>query len=212
MNSRVNGKFAAGHTINKNREPWNKGIKTPLATRKKQSLAKKGRTWAEIYGDDRSIQMKRAMSGRMKGNNFNRLGLGQGGGYTGRYKSWYFRSLLELTFIIEAEESGLEIYNSENTFAIKMDNGRIYKPDFYSPDFFGPTLIEVKPAKRICDEDVKYKSSQAARFCKENGIQFTIGFDRMLPNYRLREIYESGELVLSDKIKKRLEKRLYARL
>lgn len=206
------GNFKIGHVVNSGRIPWNKGIKTSDSARAKQSVAKRGKTWEEIFGVKKSQEMREKARDRMIGNKHNKLGFGQGGGYTGKYKNLYFRSLIELTFIIEAGECGLEIYNAENLFPITMDNGKVYKPDFYAPDFFGPTIIEIKPSKRVDDQDVEYKASQAAKFCANNNIQYTIGFDRMLTNDRLREVYESGDLVLTNKMSKRLERKLYARL
>ena len=206
------GHFKLGHTINNGRTPWNKGINTGDDARAKQSAAKRGRTWEDIFGIEGAAKRRVNMRKIMKGNNYNKLGFGQGGGYTGKYKNLYFRSLIELTFIIEAERCGLEIYNAENLFPMTMDNGKVYKPDFYAPDFFGSTIVEIKPSKRVNDEDVEYKASQAAKFCRDNNIQYTIGFDRMLTNDDLKSIYESGDLILTDKMSKRLERKLYARL
>lgn len=208
------GHFKKGHTINNGKIPWNIGTKSSDATRLKQSSAKLGRTWDDIYGAERAVIMRQNIQKRMLGNKYNKLGYGQGGGYTGKYKKWYFRSLIELSFILRAEEIGLEFYNAEKMFAIPLPNGRIYRPDFYAPNFITRgCIIEVKPTKRCHDDEVNYKSNAAAKFCAENNMEYTIGFDLPPPsNATLKSLYENGLIIFADKTKIKLERKIYARL
>jgi len=77
----------------------------------------KGKTWEEFYGKEKSNKLKQNMSIRTSGENNPMYGKpspqGSGNGWSGWYKGWYFRSLKELSYMINIIER----------FHLKWENG-----------------------------------------------------------------------------------------
>ena len=75
---------------------------------------------------------------------------GSGGGWSGWYRGDYFRSLMELAFMVQAKEEGRRLESGESgEFTIPYAfNGvtRTYRPDFYCPD--SDEIVEIKPSAR----------------------------------------------------------------
>ena len=92
-------------------------------------------------------------------------------------KDFYFRSLLELKFMIILEnESKVFNYQFEK-ICIKMEEGHRYTPDVLINDKF---LIELKP--RCCykyDNNERLKAEQecAIKYCKQNNLEFRYIYD-----------------------------------
>jgi len=91
--------------------------------------------------------------------------------YVGRYKNWKFRSLMELSFILDNENKN--IVSAENIkipYVIKNKN-RNYHPDFLLD---GRILIEIKPECNQKRQNVLIKSEAAKIFCKNIGWEYKI--------------------------------------
>lgn len=93
-------------------------------------------------------------------------------------KKYFFRSLLELFFMLKLEEDSSIITYQYEPIHIKMDNGAIYTPDILLND----KLIELKSKKYVervkeVKEKVEYKTQQALKYCKQNNLQYQIIYD-----------------------------------
>lgn len=95
-------------------------------------------------------------------------------------KTFYFRSLLELFYIIFYLEENNEIITYlVEPIKIKCDNGSTYTPDILINN---TTIIELK-AKRFIEKQPKikeifmYKVNQAQIYCKKNNLNYKIVFD-----------------------------------
>jgi hypothetical protein len=115
----------------------------------------KGKSYDEIYGKERSTEIKKKLSERQKGEKNNMYGKpapkGSGGGIDGWFNGFYFRSLLELSFLLDMSNKGILVESAEtNKFKVpyKVNN----KTKHYFPDFYLPNeniVIEIKPFCRI---------------------------------------------------------------
>jgi len=133
----------------------------------------KGKTFNEIYGKEKADKIKAKLSTTMTGENNHMYGKpapkGSGGGIDGWYKDFYFRSILELSFLLHAHKKDLVVVNAEtNNFKVtyKVDKCiKNYFPDFYLPE--SNTVIEVKPSSRI-DEPINLLKFNSAKKKFEN--------------------------------------------
>lgn len=137
-----------------------------------------------------------------------------GWSYKGWYKDLFFRSSLELLFIMDFEEKNNRlVLSAEGTFRIKYENGsKTYCPDFFDP--MTNTIFEIK-SEKFLSENVK-KFTAAEEFVKNNNLKFKIITDHDL-NYvessivwLIKRLHESETIKLTDisisKLYSRLEK------
>lgn len=162
----------------------------------KYNESRKGKTWEEVYGKELSDKMKERMSERQIGEKNHMFGkpapTGSGNGWSGWYKGLYFRSLLELSFIIENPDV-------ENAETIKIpyndyDNSkRTYHPDFKK----GNVIYEIKPKNLLNSATNKLKFEAANDFCKSHMLIYKIVTEEdvhKLTNSEIKRLHDSGEL------------------
>lgn len=164
---------------------------------------KKGKTFIELYGEEKAALLKDQMSKNSSGKNNPMFGKpspsGSGNGWSGYYNNYYFRSLLELSFIINmAERFNFELKSAE-VIRIKYSiNGRDrnYIPDFIVNDKY---LIEVKPKKLVNSPIVTLKKDAAISYCNERGLIYKIISPRLIEFPIFRELVESGKVKLLER-------------
>ena len=95
-------------------------------------------------------------------------------------KDVYFRSLLELKFLIEIEENNEIAALSWEPVCIPIENGKHH----YTPDcLIDNTLIELKPREHLkytndnIDNRFEKEVKAATKYCDENGLVFKIIYD-----------------------------------
>lgn len=133
-------------------------------------------------------------------------------GYSGKYKTLFFRSCLELMFIIDYEtKNGTLPINAETeNFIAKKDN-KTYKPDFYCPKT--NSIIEIKPSQLLNYYSDKIIALQ--EMCKNKLINFIIITEKDIPIYKthysaaklMKILYLSKQIMLSESAAKRINKR-----
>ena len=146
-----------------------KGIESP----------RKNKSYEMFYGDVRAKKIKASMGrkGILNAQYGKPAYNGSGNGWSGWYKSWYFRSLMELSFMVNyIEKNKLLWENAEvEEYAIPYVyyNGllRHYFADFIINK---NQLIEVKPFKLINTPLVKIKANAALTWCKNKNMIYTI--------------------------------------
>jgi hypothetical protein len=130
-------------------------------------------------------------------------------GYAGHYKDWYFRSLLELSYMIKIiERFGLDWESGESLkYRINFNNNYgeacSYKPDFIIENKY---MVEIKP-KSLCYYSLE-KFIEANRFCKQNGYIFKVTRCSYLKKNELLELYNSNIIIFNGRNKERFERYL----
>jgi hypothetical protein len=122
---------------------------------------------------------------------------GSGNGWSGWYKSFYFRSLHELSYIVNIlEKRGLSFESAEQK-KYRIDyidwDG---KPRTYCADFIVECnlMIECKPSKLHTSETVILKARAALEFCKKHGLTYSIIDPPMLTPSQIQQLYKQGLL------------------
>lgn len=191
-----------------------KGFKTSKVTKEKLKISStnnngmKGKSvysiWLERYGKDiadtKLSDFKSKISTANSGENNPMYGKpspnGVGYGWQGWYKGWRFRSLLELSFMINViERFKFNWESAEFNSNIKIyytginGNKRTYMPDFLLNNKY---LIEVKPLWLQKSRDTLLKADAARLFCLNNNLRYKILDPGKLNDNQLTELYNNN--------------------
>jgi hypothetical protein len=171
--------------------------------------------WIKKYGkeiaDKKNEEFKSKISRIFSGEGNPMYGkpspVGSGNGWSGWYKGWYFRSLLELSYMVFVIER----------FNLKWESGEAKKNSIsyiyegqkknYLPDFIinEKYVIECKPKSlqntKINLEKIKY----AKIYCEERGLIMKIRDCRKINKSELIVLYKSGNIEFIEKYKSRME-------
>lgn len=168
-----------------------------------------GKTYEERFGEEKAADMKQRCSERNKGERNGMYGkpspVGSGNGWSGWYQERYFRSLLELSFMVQfpAAVSAASI----RIKYVDYDN----KEKTYSPDFLlDDKIIEVKP-KKLLGSASNLQKFQAARDLL--GDKFIVMTDRdinRLDKDKIKELVDLGRVRFIERYKKKYEEMLKA--
>jgi len=122
---------------------------------------------------------------------------GSGNGWSGWYKGWFFRSLNELSYMVQIIER----------FSLSWESGEQpkYKIPYidwegkernYFPDFIinGKYIIECKPKRLWQSTNVQSKASAAEAFCKANGMKYKLVECSKLALKSVKKLYDSAEI------------------
>lgn len=186
-----------------------KGCKNPMFGRKVYDI------WVEKYGveeaDKRNKSWLQKLSSAASGENNSMYGKTSprkaGNGWQGWYNKYFFRSLRELSYIINVlEKEGLEWKSAESIRIpyINYDgNNRTYSPDFLVDNKY---LVEIKPIRLHNTPLIKLKTECAIKYCSENNLEFQIIDQKIMELKELELLVESEKIVLTEKTKEKLEK------
>ncbi len=171
--------------------------------------------WLEKYGqeeaDKKMIELKKKHSHNNSGEKNNMYGKpspnGSGNGWSGWYKNWRFRSILELSFMINyIEKNNFKWESAEKKkFMIPYidENGqnRNYFPDFYLED--KKQIIECKPIKLFNTVRSKIKKEVAEKFCLENNLTYKIIDIERLSDDKMKQLYLNNEIKFIERYDKK---------
>jgi len=167
--------------------------------------------WLGKYGkevaDLKIKEYKNKLSIKFSGENNPMFGKpspkGSGNGWKGYYKGVYFRSLLELSFLV----------NYIGRFNMSFESGErakwavhyttpIGKPGTYFADYIinNKYMVEIKPKKLINTPLIKAKTIAAIDFCNKNNLKYKIFEPLKLDKQTLLDLYNKKDLVFSEKL------------
>ncbi len=156
--------------------------------------------WVEKYGNDEAdkkmIELKKKHSNNNSGEKNNMYGkpspIGSGNGWSGWYKNWYFRSLRELSFMInEIENKNMNWENGEQkkykiSYVDWNGQNRNYFPDFIIDN---KQMVECKPTKLQSSISVLSKKKAAEKFCEENNLEYILVEPDILTMDFIKKLY-----------------------
>ena len=182
---------------------------------KNPGILRRGKTYEEIYGIDKANELKKSMSKRSTGENNNMYGIpspyNSGNGWNGWYKGHHFRSLLELSFMINyLEKNNIPIISAEKISIPYIEDGkkRTYHPDFK----YNNIIFEVKPVSLVSLKNNQNKFKAAKKWCCDNNYEFKIitndDFNSLTIN-DVKILYEHKDIDLIQKWKDKLFKIIF---
>jgi hypothetical protein len=169
-----------------------------------QYLTRKGKSYETLYGNKKAHQLKQLKSKKYSGKGNPMYGRpspqGSGNGWCGWYKTWFFRSLKELSFMINyIEAKNLEWESGEKAIykILYKDpitgNDRTYVCDFK----INNQLIEIKPKNLLNTLYNKAKFAAAKKWCKQHKLEhkvFTENDFNLLTNQEIVNLYKSKQI------------------
>jgi hypothetical protein len=176
----------------------------------------RGKTYEEIHGAEKGgLLRKQVARTGYKNAQFGRPAYtGSGNGWSGWYRDIYFRSLLELSFIVNFIEKNKLKYTSAEAYAYKIPyidiegNRRNYFADFLIDN----VLIEIKPKLAATWHVNICKFTAAKKWCKKHGLKFKIYDQTMfdqLSKTQLISMYEDGTIRWIERYEKKFKKKYY---
>ena len=173
---------------------------------KGRSYPHKGKSMLErciyLYGEDgqlKYLEYVNKYSKAVSGENNPMFGkpspTGSGNGWSGWYKGWYFRSIRELSYMINVIERfniQWETGEQKKTKISYMDingNNRNYFPDFVLCNKY---IIEIKPKKLWNSDLVLRKTNSAIKWCVDNGYKYKIIDPKPLDTDTIKNLYLEG--------------------
>lgn len=137
-----------------------------------------GKTLDELYGTPKANKIRAKLSISHSGERNSMYGKpspqGSGNGWSGWYNKIYFRSLLELSFMLFLDEFKFSWESAEKIRIQYLDysgKNRTYCPDFIIND---ELIIEIKPSKLFKAKSVELKKHAAEIFCKKNNLRYRL--------------------------------------
>ena len=172
----------------------------------------KGITYDERFGKEKSKLIREKISKKNIGENNPMYGkpspTGSGNGWSGWYKGWYFRSIYELSYMINIiERFKLEWKPAESKkymVPYKYFDGRnrTYMADFIISNKY---MVECKPRKRWNSKVVQLKKNAAVIFCNDNNLIYKMVECNRLSRNEIIDVYNSGDLIFTDRYDKKFK-------
>jgi len=161
--------------------------------------------WFKSYGkeeaDKRFAVFKQKQSIANSGKNNSMYGKpspqGAGNGWAGWYNDWYFRSLLELSYMINIIEAGGLCWQSAEQRELMITyTDHEGKPRNYFADFLisGNILVECKPKRLWNTPKVRWKKTAAENFCKIRNMTYQLTDVEKISYAQLKKLYDEGEV------------------
>ena len=174
--------------------------------------------WTKKYGEEeaerKNKEWKQKLSVANSGEKNSMYGKpspqGSGNGWSGWYNGWYFRSLKELSYVVNVLNVNNDSWQSAETLGIKIPyinwNGQTRN---YIPDFLvnSSLLVEVKPSRLKSSVSVRLKEEAAKKFVTNRGWQYVIVDPPSLKDHQITSLHENGSLKFIDRYEKLYEAR-----
>jgi len=161
--------------------------------------------WLEKYGkdiaDEKMVATKKKWSISSSGEKNPMYGKpspnGSGNGWSGWYSGWFFRSIHELSYMINViEKNGHQWESAEQKkYAIPYvdwkGNQRTYFADFIID---GNLMIECKPIRLHKSAMVQSKQQGALKFCSEKGLTYRIECPILLSDDEIKKLHRENSI------------------
>lgn len=159
-------------------------------------------------------EYKRRQSEMSRGKNNSMYGKpspnGSGNGWSGWYQNWFFRSLHELSYVINViNRFDLKWQSAESkdlmiSYKDFNNTDRTYRADFLIEDKY---LVEIKPKRLHNSPKVKLKQRAAISFCESHNLIYKLSSPRILTDEELTTLYTAGDIEFIERYEEKFKNR-----
>ncbi len=172
--------------------------------------------WTEKYGEQeaniRWEAKKKKNSIASSGSNNPMFGKvspqGSGNGWSGWYGEWYFRSLLELSYMVKVIERFNISWTTGDILKIPykdyLNKQRNYFPDFILNNKY---VIEIKPNRLKNTPSVIAKQQAAIAYCKANNMVYKLITPYILQEKEIINLYSKGNIKFLPRYEEKFKQR-----
>lgn len=171
--------------------------------------------WTREFGEEESKRREQRrrdkISNSLKGEKNPMFGrpspMGSGVGFKGWYRGWFFRSLRELSFVLQLESENRTWKSAEcNELRIRyvhpLGQIRTYCADFLID---GNILVECKPVRLQNSPVVLAKQKAAEEFCMRQNWVYLLVDPKLISYEKLDELVSNGNVLLTQKTKEKVD-------
>ncbi len=155
---------------------------------------RKGKTWEELYGEEKANELKRACSQRMIGEKNPAYGKAYERGGRSKIQGVYggirFRSSYELSWLVDVLTLGVCVTVPKRVKYMIDGRQRTYLPDFQ----VGNVIIEIKPFDLTQHRVNLLKFEAAQHFYTLHGLEFRVVTDRDLKLLTFEQISSMNDV------------------
>lgn len=175
--------------------------------------------WVQKYGKTKAdkllVKYKNKKSLASSGKNNPMYGKpspqGSGNGWSGWYNGWYFRSLRELSYMVNViEKNELQWESGEQKkWAINYIDWNGVSKTYFS-DFIigGHTMVECKPINLIKgSKTVKLKTKFAKKFCIEHNMKYIITDVSIMCHKDIKQMHYDGKIKFLDRYENKFKEK-----
>lgn len=174
--------------------------------------------WLRKYGEEKAKERFKLYTDRVsfstsgeKSHAFGKVPAhGVGNGWSGWYKGWFFRSIHELSYMINViEKNNLHWKSAEcSNFKISYIDEKGKKSNYFADFIIDEKLmIEVKPQALQRTKNVILKSEAAKEFCENNMMKYEIIEPPKLTDDELMQLYLKKEIKFTNKTEEKFVKK-----
>jgi hypothetical protein len=133
---------------------------------------------------------------------------GSGNGWSGWYKGWYFRSIKELSYMINVIEVNNFKWRTGESKDLQIryidykGDARTYRADFFIND---KILLEIKPLKLMNTPNNILKKEAAIIFCKHNNYEYRMVDIKLIDIDVMISMYKNKIVKFVKKYQERME-------
>lgn len=178
--------------------------------------------WISKYGIDEANKRLQAYSQKQSvntsGSNNPMFGKpspqGSGNGWSGWYKGWFFRSLKELSYMINViEKEGLKWESAEcKKYAIPYKDSQGNNRTYYADFVINNKIIEIKPKQLISSKAIQIKVEAAKQFTRSIGFEYEILEPKTLSDKQIMDLHKSKSLIFTKRYEEKYMQKFGANL
>lgn len=168
--------------------------------------------YGKLKADDLMDKFREKQSRNNSGENNNMFGKpspqGSGNGWSGWYKGWFFRSLLELSYMIRVIEKEGHSWISAETSNLRIKyedwngNQRTYCADFFLDE---QMLVECKPTRLHKSKSVILKQKAAIDFCDKKGYVYVLTDCDRIKDEEIKSLRKAELVKFTDRYEKKFQ-------
>jgi hypothetical protein len=175
----------------------------------------KGKTYVQIHGEEKSNVIKHKLSIKSSGINNPMYGkpspIGSGNGWSGWYNGWYFRSLHELSYMINViERFNFKWESGEcKKYKIEYINYNGIKKNYFADFIINKKyVIEIKPKKLWQSDTVKRKKESAMLWANKNNLKYKLTESpKQITLKEIEKLKSIGSLIFINRYERKFKER-----